>query len=199
MADNSQKPSSSKYAGNTSRRTRREVIAEGMRIGGLVAVSGTLGALAASKAHADDMVWQIDPYLCTNCGKCADSCVLEPSAVKCIHAYAMCGYCNLCSALLLPKRPGNGTGAENQECPTFAIQRSYVEDPYYQYTVDEQLCIGCGICSKGCNAFGNGSMFLQIRHDRCVNCNQCSIANICPADAVVRVPASKPYILKSKK
>ena len=68
-------------------------------------------------------------------------------------------------------------GAENQLCPTAAIKRTYVEDPYYQYTIDEQLCIGCAKCVEGCNRFGNGSLFLQIRHDRCLNCNECAI---CP-------------------
>ncbi len=86
--------------------------------------------------------------------------------------------------------------AENQLCPTGAIERRFVEDPYYQYSIDEPLCIGCGKCVEGCEAFGNGSLFLQIRHDRCVNCNQCSIAAACPSDAFVRVPASKPYLLK---
>src|SRR6185436_15728344 len=82
-------------------------------------------------------------------------------------------------------------GAENQLCPTAAIKRTYVEDPYYEYTIDEQLCIGCAKCVEGCNRFGNGSLFLQIRHDRCVNCNECSIARVCPGDAFRRQPASR--------
>lgn len=174
------------------------MIAAGLRTGGLVAVSGALGALAAG-AGAKDKVWQIDPYKCSNCGKCASACVLTPSAAKVVHAYAMCGYCKICSGLLRSGRTGNATAAENQSCPTAAIQRSFVEDPYYEYIIDESLCIGCAKCSKGCNAFGNGSMFLQIRHDRCVNCNQCAIADNCPAEAVSRVPAEQPYILKAKK
>ena len=59
-------------------------------------------------------------------------------------------------------------------------------------------CIGCGICVKGCNAFGNGSMLLQIKHDRCVNCNECAIAKVCPAQAISRVPANKPYLLRKE-
>jgi len=51
--------------------------------------------------------------------------------------------------------------------PDGAIKRAYVEDPYFEYTIDERLCIGCGKCVKGCNAFGNGSLQLQVRHDRC--------------------------------
>jgi Fe-S-cluster-containing hydrogenase component 2 len=82
-------------------------------------------------------------------------------------------------------------------CPTGALQRKFIEDPYFQYTIDETLCNGCGKCVKGCNAFGNGSLFLQIHHDRCLNCNQCSIAAACPAQAFQRVPADHPYLLKS--
>jgi electron transport complex protein RnfB len=29
-----------------------------------------------------------------------------------------------------------------------------------------------------------------------LNCNQCSIASNCPSDAVTRVPASQPYMIK---
>ena len=46
--------------------------------------------------------------------------------------------------------------------------------------------------------FGNASFYLQVRHDRCVNCNDCSIARQCPSDAWVRLPASEPYLLKHK-
>jgi electron transport complex protein RnfB len=39
---------------------------------------------------------------------------------------------------------------------------------------------------------------MQIRHDRCLNCNQCSIASVCPSDAISRVAASEPYKIKGK-
>jgi electron transport complex protein RnfB len=58
------------------------------------------------------------------------------------------------------------------------------------------LCVGCAKCVKGCNAFGNGSLFLQVRHDRCLNCNACAIARACPSDAFRRISADQPYILK---
>jgi len=87
-------------------------------------------------------------------------------------------------------------GAENQLCPTGAIQRNYVEDPYFEYTIDERLCIGCGKCVKGCNTFGNGSLYLQVRYDRCQHCNECAIAVACPSQAYRRVPADDPYLLK---
>jgi len=65
-----------------------------------------------------------------------------------------------------------------------------------EYNVEESLCNGCGKCVKGCTVFGNGSLFLQVRHDRCLNCNECSIAAACPSQAYKRVPANEPYLLK---
>ncbi|MFC1490232.1 ferredoxin [Candidatus Latescibacterota bacterium] len=161
----------------------------GLTIGG---VSGML----ATKSSTDDMVWQLDPDLCTQCEKCAVNCVLQESAVKCVHSSSMCGYCDLCSGYLEPGAKSRDTGAENQICPTGAIKRTYIEDPYFEYIIDEKLCIGCGKCVKGCGSFGNGSLYLQVRHDRCVNCNECSIARACPAQAYKRVPAKTPYILR---
>jgi electron transport complex protein RnfB len=176
------------------KRTRREFLAESIRTGGLVAASGALGALASHAAGST--VWQIDPAKCVQCERCSTECVLTPSAVKCVHAYAMCGYCKLCFGLLRDRRTGNTSAAENSRCPTDAIKRRFVEDPYYEMFIDEPLCFGCAKCAKGCTTFGNGSLHLQIRHDRCVSCNQCAIATACPADAISRVPASRPYKMK---
>jgi len=178
--------------------TRRRFIRDGLRGAAMVAFGGGAAALWAARSTAGQTVWQIDPDKCIQCGNCATYCVLTPSAVKCVHAFAMCGYCRLCTGYFPPDAAELNTGAENQLCPTGAIQRSFVEDPYYQYTIDEALCIGCGKCVKGCEAFGNGSLFLQVRHDRCVNCNQCSIAAACPSEAFVRVPAGRPYLLKDR-
>ena len=175
--------------------SRREFINKGVRITLGATVAGT-GALALAKsATAKDYVWQIDPFKCMQCGRCATECVRSESAVKCVHAYDLCGYCDLCGGYLKPGAERD-TGAESQLCPTGAIQRRYIEDPYFEYVIDEKLCIGCGKCVKGCSAFGNGSLHLQIRHDLCLNCNQCSIARMCPADAISRVPADQPYLIK---
>ena len=108
-------------------------------------------------------VWQIDPEKCTACGKCATECVLEESAVKCVHSYAICGYCDLCTGYFEPDPNDRNTGAENQLCPLGAIERHFIEEPYYEYSIIEPLCIGCAKCVKGCNAFGNGSLHLQVR------------------------------------
>jgi electron transport complex protein RnfB len=140
--------------------------------------------------------WQIDPNKCIACGNCATYCVLKDSAVKCVKVYPICGYCRICFGFFGPEPLEINEGAENQLCPTGAIKRTYIEEPYYEYTIDESLCIGCGKCVKGCNTFGNGSLFLQVRHDRCLNCNNCSIAAACPSGAYVRVPAESPYLLK---
>lgn len=169
---------------------------------GACAECGQVGTCADEQAAAYraklPTLWQIDPYKCTQCGKCATNCVLKPSASRCFHAYAVCGYCDLCTGFFEPQANALNTAAENQLCPTGAIRRKFVEDPYFQYTIDRDLCIGCAKCVKGCVLFGNGSFFLQVRHDRCQNCNDCAIARVCPAQAFQRVPASQPYLLKDR-
>ncbi len=175
---------------------RRQFLRGGLRVAAMTGVGALVGALAGRSA-TDGTVWQIDPARCLRCGQCATECVLEQSAVKCVHTHAICGYCELCTGYFVPDPNALNTGAENQLCPTAAIRRKYVEDPYYEYTIDENLCIGCGKCVEGCNRFGNGSLYLQIRHDRCLNCNECSIARVCPGDAIHRVPARHPYLLKT--
>ena len=162
------------------------------------AAVAAVGLAAGRRNTAQRTRWQIDPLKCTKCGQCATACVLTPSAVKCVHAYAMCGYCKLCFGYFQADAPALTEAAENQLCPMGALKRTYVEDPYFEYTVDEELCIGCAACVKGCTQFGNGSLYLQIRHDRCVNCNRCAIERICPGQAIVRVPEASPYLPKDR-
>ncbi len=159
----------------------------------------TLGGIAGfliGRSSNKEMVWQLDPNICVQCEKCSLNCVLPQSAVKVVHSYSICGYCDLCSGYLQPGAKSRDTGAENQLCPTGAIKRTFVEDPYFEYSVDEELCIGCGKCVKGCDSFGNGSLYLQVRYNLCLNCNECSIARLCPSRAFRRVPADSPYILR---
>lgn len=141
-------------------------------------------------------LWQIDPRKCVQCGQCATNCVLSMSAVKCVHSFPMCGYCQLCFGYFQPGANALTKSAENQICPTGAIVRKFIEEPYFQYTIDESLCNGCGKCVAGCTTFGNGSLHLQVMHDRCLNCNECAIARACPGNAFSRVPANQAYMLK---
>jgi electron transport complex protein RnfB len=184
-----------------NRRKFLNTAVRGVIFGGIAVVTGDLlfrqGApLFGKNSKSGPMVWQLDPAKCIQCGRCATNCVKTPSAVRCTHAYSMCGYCNLCSGYFKPGTKTLDTGGEKQLCPTSAIKRNFVEDPFYEYTIEEALCIGCGKCVKGCGAFGNGSLQLQVRHHLCDNCNDCAIARSCPADAFTRVPLSDPYMLK---
>ncbi|MBN1197888.1 MAG: 4Fe-4S binding protein [Bacteroidales bacterium] len=173
---------------------RRVFLHTGVQLA-FVAGLGGLTVLVARRAGGEGYVWQLDPAKCTQCGRCATSCVKTPSAVKCVHVYAMCGYCDLCGGYFVPDTKILDTAAEHQLCPTKAIKRTFIEDPFFQYTIDEDLCIGCGKCVKGCHAFGNGSLQLQVRQNLCDNCNECAVARNCPSGAYTRVPADKPYLL----
>lgn len=180
---------------NSNPKSRREFIRDGLRYSLIIGVAG-LGGITAFRSTAGETVWQLDPSKCVQCGRCATNCVLTPSAVKCFHVYNMCGYCDLCGGYFRPGTKNLTTAAENQLCPTAAIERRFIEEPFFEYHIIEELCIGCGKCVKGCSAFGNGSLQLQVNHDLCVNCNECAIARNCPADAFSRVPATDPYLFK---
>ena len=75
----------------------------------------------------------------------------------------------------------------------------FVEDPYYEYTIDETLCIGCGKCVKGCSAFGNGSLYLQVGTTAARTATSARSRWPVPSQAFVRVPAADPYLLKDRK
>jgi electron transport complex protein RnfB len=108
----------------------------------------------------------------------------------------MCGYCDLCTGFFDPQPFARDTGAENQLCPTDAIVRRFIEPPYFEHIIDHELCVGCGKCVDGCFTLGNGSLFLQISRKECLHCNQCSIAQHCPTQAIEQIPAEQAYILK---
>ncbi|GHV66925.1 hypothetical protein FACS1894199_11360 [Bacteroidia bacterium] len=172
-----------------------------LRMSGSIVAGGAIASLSGvlmknSLAGETDYFWQIDPTKCTYCGRCETNCVLSISAVKCVHTHKVCGYCDLCGGYYRTNVKDLNTAAENMRCPTGAIKRVYVEDPYFEYTIDESLCIGCGKCAKGCNSFGNGSLYMQVKQDLCKNCNECKISKVCPSNAIQRVPYAKAYILK---
>ena len=174
---------------------------EFLQMCGSVIAGGTVLAAGAKlatkiKVKESDVFWQIDPARCTQCGRCETDCVLPVSAVKCIHANRVCGYCDLCGGYYRSNVKELNTAAENMMCPTGAIERKFIEDPYFEYTINEDLCTGCGKCVKGCTSFGNGSLYLQIKQDICVNCNECQIAQVCVSDAISRVDYATAYKLK---
>ncbi len=175
--------------------SRREFFRKGMQWSILLGVGGiTVGLI--SKSMAGKTVWQIDTKKCIQCGRCATNCVKNPSAVKCFHGYDLCGYCDLCGGYFRPGTKNLTTAAENQLCPTAAINRKFIEEPFFEYDIDKALCIGCGKCVKGCGAFGNGSLQLQIDHSLCDNCNDCAIARDCPSKAISRVVSKKAYLMQ---
>jgi electron transport complex protein RnfB len=177
---------------------RRGFVTGCVRVLGAVGLGGLASALVLRKGRGVDEVWQIQPDHCIACDRCQTHCVLDVSAVKCVQCFALCGYCDVCTGYFPTKYDALDTGAENQLCPTGAISRKFVEQNagtrYFEYTIDESLCIACGKCVTGCRLM-NGSLYLQVRHDRCLNCNECSIAVACPTQAFRRVPADRANLL----
>ncbi len=180
-----------------SRRSRRELLRAGLRGAGVLGAG--LVAFRLTRAPGSGVRgWQIDPARCIGCQRCATHCVLQQSAVRCYQAFDLCGYCELCSGYLAPGYLEADSAAENQICPAGALRRRFVGDPYFEYTVDRERCVGCGKCVQACATHGNGSLFLQVDQARCRRCNACAIAGVCPADAFVRVPLGRPYLTKGR-
>ncbi len=177
-----------------SRRKFLQVLGTAVAGGTILSVFG--GLVYKARGQEASHYWQIDPQKCTQCGRCETECVLPISAVKCIHANKVCGYCDLCGGYYRSNVKELNTAAENLMCPTGAIERLYVEDPYFEYTINESLCNGCGKCVKGCSSFGNGSLYLQVKRELCKDCNECKIANVCPSGAISRVTLETAYKLK---
>lgn len=178
---------------------RRGFLKDGLRVAGLAAFGTAGGYLVGRQGSGGQTLWQLDPNKCIACENCATKCVLDESAVKCVQFFDMCGYCDICTGYFDPNYRELNTAAENQMCPTGAVIRTFVEEKagqkFFEYTIDDIECIGCGKCVKGC-ALMNGSLYLQVNHDRCLDCNECSIAVACPTQAFDRVPVDQPYRLK---
>ena len=186
-------------ANDSTQSDRRKFLGDSIRVAGAVAGGAVLGVLAGSRSSTANTRWQIDPDECMGCGKCAANCVLDVSAVKCVQCFDMCGYCDICTGYFDASYTNLDTAAENQLCPTGAVVRKLIEkkagQDFFEYTIEEADCIGCAKCVKGVR-FMNGSLYLQVMHDRCLNCNECSIAVACPTEAFRRIPADTPYMMK---
>jgi Na+-translocating ferredoxin:NAD+ oxidoreductase subunit B len=187
-----------------SEMSRRELLGHAARGATLLGLAGTAGYLV-KKAGAEG-VWQLDVNRCVNtrlgavnvpvCDKCATACVLALSAVRAVNNHAICGRCYICPGYFDIKSAVNEQGLPSAKlCPRDAIIRKPIgdvdpRDPannYYEYIIDEKKCNGCGKCVMGCKEpAGLSSIRLEVRHNLCVDCNRCSIAQACPEDAYVR-------------
>lgn len=140
-------------------------------------------------------MWQIDPDKCRWCGKCETACVRKPSAVKAVNDQKKCSNCVVCYGYIT----NHGVASDKIDthgvrvCPVDAVKRKNFcggVDGMFLYSQDHAKCVGCAACAKHCNEQGTASMFMVIRPDICLGCNECEIAKICPYDAIERVPAN---------
>lgn len=184
--------------------SRREVLGAAARTTVLVGLCGLTGVLALKSraTHA----WAIDGQRCLNskvgvpgkdyCELCASSCVLALSAVRAVNEFSKCGRCYVCPAYFKITSAVGPDGLPSEKvCPRDAIRREAIgwidpADPannFYEYTIDEKKCNGCGRCVMECKEpAGLGSVQLEVRHDVCLDCNRCSIAVACPEEAYER-------------
>lgn len=143
--------------------------------------------------QARRFAWQIDPEKCRSCGICETACVRKPSAAKAINDQKKCSNCVVCyghiSNLSIESERIDSDG--ERICPHDAVVRkNYCGgiNGMFLYSHDHGLCTGCAKCVEACNSHGTKSMFMVIRPDLCLGCNECSIAGACPHDAIERIP-----------
>ena len=201
MAEN--QPDNQKFSGSDGL-TRREVLGHAARGAAFVGLGG-VAVYLVRKANAEGC-WQLDLEKCINsklgvvnvpvCDKCATECVLALSAVRAVNEHEKCGRCYICPAYFDIKSAVGPDGLPSAKlCPRDAIVRTPIgevdpKDPannYYEYVIDEKKCNGCGKCVMGCKEpAGLSSIRLEVRHNLCVECNRCSIAQACPVQAYER-------------
>ncbi len=164
--------------------------------GAAVVALGGIAARAGRFAEQARPIWVIDYDKCTACGKCETACVRRPSAVKAVNDKTICSNCFLCYGHTTDHMTDTPDTAE-KVCPVDAVIRTQIgESSNYIYSINDDLCIGCGKCVKDCVKYGNKSMFLVIRPKLCLGCNECNLARVCPDDAITRVESAP--ILESK-
>lgn len=186
--------------------TRRDVLGQAVRGAALLGLGGVATYLLTK--GGPEGAWYIDPDRCLNsrhgavgvpfCEQCATECVLPLSAVRAVNDHAKCGRCYICPAYFEITSAIGPDGLPSQKlCPRDAIIRKpigYVDpdDPAnncYEYTIVRSRCNGCGKCVMACKEpAGLGSIRLEVRYDRCLDCNRCSIAQACPDNAYERRP-----------
>ncbi len=184
--------------------TRRDVLGLAVRGTGLVILGGAAIHLTQRAAAAG--MWQVDPSKCLNirlgatgvaaCDLCRTECVVSLSAVRAVNEFVKCGRCCICPAYYdVTSETGPDGLPAGKLCPRDAIERTAIgdvdpDDPlnnFYEYTIDEAKCDGCGKCVMACKEpAGLGSIRLEVRNNLCLDCNRCSIAMACPDDALVR-------------
>lgn len=138
--------------------------------------------------------WQIDPAKCTFCGRCETACTRHPSAVRAVNDQKKCSNCVVCYGHIRNRTlPSDRIASDGERvCPHDAVVRTPLSgglDGAFVYTITAERCHGCARCALECNRHGTKSMFLIIRPDLCLQCNDCSIAHVCTPKAVERIPA----------
>jgi electron transport complex protein RnfB len=136
--------------------------------------------------------WQIDPNKCKACDKCKTACVRTPSAAKAVNDQKKCSFCVVCYGHITNKHIASEKimSEGKRACPRDAVVRidySNRPDGYFIYEIDDEKCDGCAICVGLCTKKGTKSMFMIIRPDLCLNCNNCQIAQNCPEKAIDKV------------
>ncbi len=180
--------------------TRRDFLRIAGHAAGGVALAGAAARIFS--APADDAVfipqarrfaWQIDPGKCLSCGTCETACVRKPSAAKAINDPKKCSNCVVCYGhiknLHIESEKIDSDG--ERICPRDAVLRKNFcggVDGMFIYSHDHAKCTGCAACVKKCNEEGSASMFMVIRPDLCLGCNECAIAFACPHNAIERIP-----------
>ncbi|MDF7824220.1 4Fe-4S binding protein [Pontiellaceae bacterium B12227] len=180
--------------------SRRNYLRLGGQLLGAVTLGGAAFRLFSPPSEEADFVaqarrfaWQIDPEKCTSCGLCETSCVRKPSAVKALNDPKKCSNCVVCYGHITETHIDSDKieSEGHRVCPVNAVTRinfSGGTDGMFLYAQDPKLCIACGQCTRRCNHHGTRSMFLAIRPDLCLGCNECAIAVACPHDAIERIP-----------
>jgi electron transport complex protein RnfB len=189
--------------------SRRDLLHNVVR-GGVLATLGGGALFLVQKAHGQ-VVWQVDASRCINsrlgdtggeaCKLCTTECVVALSAVRAVNEYSKCGRCNICPAYFNITSAVDAQGLPSEKlCPRDAITRKPIgkadpEDPannFYEYTIDEEKCDGCGKCVMKCKEpLGLGSIVLRVRYDKCGGCNRCAISRACPKDALMQIPVEQ--------